>query len=968
MAFCGLWIDDLCFELLAGETSFGSRRPLDEAAVTVLKGFAGRYERLCRRYDAAAALALGRDLFRWLDGGSRALGRLCEAAPRPCVFEVRGPRAPSEEEWALLRAPFELLAGEHGLLAGDVRLQFAPARRLGSAAKPPPLSDHRLGLAFMAAAPRGQRELGYEAEESAILAAVTPERIDLVVEESGNPEELGVRLAHLERMQALHLSCHGLNRWRPPGDPQAAPRPVLMMETLEGDDQPTDAAALIDALAASRPRFVFLSACLSAATADQGTTIPGGPESKRGDGAEARGEVAHSLATALIDAGLAAVLGWDGSVADRAATLFARGLYADLSRRVDLTLAVAAARRTLLQAEEEVLRHDWHLARLWLGPEGGGPVVGGTRKRSLLPASHGYKVFLDAKHQVPVAAPEMFVGRRRQIQAALREFHRSGATGVLIHGMGRLGKSSLAARLANRLQDRMAIAVVFEHYGALAVVEALEQALRAVPAARDLLCARKPEVREAPERLEALLTDLLSGPCAQAVEGQRPVLLIIDDLERVLEADPAGGRHRVEARHAPVLAMVLRAFASSLTDSRLLLTSRFPFVLDGLEGTLHPIALPPLSDTAQHKLQRRQIEAIREGALGEAGLAARVALLPRVRAVARGNPGLQDLIGLKLVLSREVPVARAEAALGEMEAWLEGGDLPDEPAIRDFLEDLTLRTLLDLAGPAGRALLQGLTLFQVPVPAEVAEAVARELGGSVARLRDLGLLDVLEDLVDARTAALTVNGLARAGLEPLSAASEAALAVLVVEPLFTAWGGDDGRRPAVADLELTRLACAAGHAAIVAACGNRAMVALEGGPAPERAAFGQRALGVLERAGVEAPWLLLSHTAMAAAEAGEGETADRLLGAGVAALERRRGAGEAVDPFEAGFLLLESGKRLRSRGELDRAVALFEEAAVLAGESGRAISVAIARSQIADILVMRGDLDAALRIRTEEEL
>src|SRR4051794_29786348 len=108
MAFCGTWIDDRGFELLVGEASFGGSRPLDEAAVRALKDFAGRYERIHRRYDAAVALALGRDLFRWLDGGSSALRQLRDHAPRPFVFEVRGPRSPSGEEWALLRAPFEL--------------------------------------------------------------------------------------------------------------------------------------------------------------------------------------------------------------------------------------------------------------------------------------------------------------------------------------------------------------------------------------------------------------------------------------------------------------------------------------------------------------------------------------------------------------------------------------------------------------------------------------------------------------------------------------------------------------------------------------------------------------------------------------------------------------------------------------------------------------------------------------------
>ena len=135
--------------------------------------------------------------------------------------------------------------------------------------------------------------------------------------------------------------------------------------------------------------------------------------------------MAHSLATALVAAGVPAVIGWDGSVGDRAATVFAERLYRGLADRADLAVAVGDARRVLLESQDPVVRADWHLARLWLGPAGGGPLVAGTRKRSLVTATHGTKTFLDRKQQVPVAAAEMFVGRRPELQQALRAL-RSG--------------------------------------------------------------------------------------------------------------------------------------------------------------------------------------------------------------------------------------------------------------------------------------------------------------------------------------------------------------------------------------------------------------------------------------------------------------------------------------------------------------------------------------------------------------
>src|ERR1700740_3444361 len=97
------------------------------------------------------------------------------------------------------------------------------------------------------------------------MRAVGSTKLDLLVEESGNPDELGERLTEYAAMQVLHLSCHGHNAWRPPSRPRDEPRPVLLLETPEGEELPTDADQLIGTLRAHRPRLVFLSACLTAA-------------------------------------------------------------------------------------------------------------------------------------------------------------------------------------------------------------------------------------------------------------------------------------------------------------------------------------------------------------------------------------------------------------------------------------------------------------------------------------------------------------------------------------------------------------------------------------------------------------------------------------------------------------------------------------------------------------------------------
>jgi len=132
-------IEQDAFALFADNTPIGPRRALDADALTHLTGLSARYGLLGQRPDPAAAFAIGRDLYRWIDGDQRQLGRLLEEAPRPLVLDIHCPgRSPGPAQWALLQAPWELLANEAGYLAVDALLQFSPQRRVGPLGEPPP--------------------------------------------------------------------------------------------------------------------------------------------------------------------------------------------------------------------------------------------------------------------------------------------------------------------------------------------------------------------------------------------------------------------------------------------------------------------------------------------------------------------------------------------------------------------------------------------------------------------------------------------------------------------------------------------------------------------------------------------------------------------------------------------------------------------------------------------------------------
>ncbi|EGV29830.1 AAA ATPase, partial [Thiorhodococcus drewsii AZ1] len=780
-------IQDDSIALLADCIPIGSRRPLSKDACVQLAGFARRYTLLEHHRDPRAALALGQELYRWLDGEQQGLSRLLEGNVGTLLLTLHCPsRHPTAAEWAALQAPWELLANAEGHLAADPLLQFALVRRLGPIQTAPAPDDYRLALAFMAAAPDGVSELDYEAEEAAILSAVGNTQLDLLVEESGEAQTLGRRLAEAGGLPVLHLSCHGHAAWRVQQD--ATPQPILLLEDDAGAAHPTLAPELLRALRPALPRLLFLSACSSAAAPSQAAATGGLPPAADhkaadgGSGSSAPPSPAHSLTSALIEAGLPAIIGWDGPVADSAATQFAAELYARLACGEGLALAVAEARRRLLESESDSLRRDWHLARLWLGPEGdeAAPLVAGTRARSLLPADYVPGELLGKKdllgNAVPVASHALFVGRRRELQRALRDLKGQHHAGVLITGMGRLGKSSLAARLANRCRDDLALAVLHGRFGLEDLLERLDDTLAPYPAARELIRQGQTQVRAARARgedaalqaLGDLLTDLLSGPCRQRDASGPALLLVLDDFEQLL--DEHAGVRTVQSRSVGLITTLMRAFDPLRTTSRLLVTSRFPFRL-GPPGAdpaerLARLELASFNDTAERKLTLRQQTLARLQTLPD--LEAREALIPRARAAARGNPGLLDLLSARLLLNPKVPLAKATAALEQMESYLAGGDLPTSEVLRAQLEAIAVQSLLDLAGSDGRALLRALTLFALPVPSAIATGLATELGGDLEVLRDLALLEPGADPVLPGETGVRLSPLAAARLEPLT--------------------------------------------------------------------------------------------------------------------------------------------------------------------------------------------------------
>ena len=130
-------------EVGAAAAGLEARRAVNADDAARFGDWTTRYRALLGR-DAAEVqlLALGREMYAWLDGGERWLERLLAAAEPPVVVEFQAPALPDELARVFLQAPWELLASTEGHLAGDAVLRYCPVRRLGPASDPPALTDH----------------------------------------------------------------------------------------------------------------------------------------------------------------------------------------------------------------------------------------------------------------------------------------------------------------------------------------------------------------------------------------------------------------------------------------------------------------------------------------------------------------------------------------------------------------------------------------------------------------------------------------------------------------------------------------------------------------------------------------------------------------------------------------------------------------------------------------------------------
>jgi hypothetical protein len=371
----------------------------------------------------------------------------------------------------------------------------------------------------------------------------------------------------------------------------------------------------------------------------------------------------------------------------------------------------------------------------------GAPVTApGTPKRAKAAVGSFAPRFLDAENRMRVVSREDFVGRRRLLQRGLKTLRGDEKAGVVLHGMGGLGKSGLAVRLGDRLGEATTPVVIFGRLDEPTLVGAIE---------KNALYKKKHDglretLRDPKRELRWRLKEVLEGL-------ERPLPFILDDFERNCEgwAENRLNFQNGTPRLTPSAAATLTALTEVIVGPdiagfghRVIATSRY--ALDGRAGArLEAFPLDGFRDADRRKLTarlQRELKLIgkaecdwleKNGRLTEELRARRVIpdeLLGYAERIADGNPRLLEWL-YKVVADAETDAEKILAALAGKRA--------------EFLESVLAREILAQQTPHLRSWLAAALAYEIPVGGGALRAACGEadFDAHLTRAQALGLLE-----------------------------------------------------------------------------------------------------------------------------------------------------------------------------------------------------------------------------------
>ena len=626
--------------------------------------------------------------------------------------------------------------------------------RLAVASPTPRRVEGPLRIVVAIAAPLdGEPKLDYESELRNIVTSVREAK-------AGGAEVRIVTFATTAEIKkaldagdvhVLHISCHG-----------SAGR--LVLEDENGGARFVTARTLIEEAIppGKMPPVICLSACDTNVT-DRSGDLP-------------------AVADELVSSGAPAVIGTETSVSDRYATLVFARVYAELAKATeqpDPATALAAARRQVLRACEnsersrdrgEQVLSGWSVVTIQATPSREALFDPTTAR----PSRNESSPIAPEVGDLPALSPGSFVGRRREQLEIPRFLADEGRGGVVLHGIGGIGKTSLANEILRRVGEQRDGVVFVTLSGAVTAEEILQGIIAELKIdAYSQGQLPNPRFLGKLESIENPHVDWNSRISLLRREFLKriPIIVVLDNFEDNLQpiqkddnSHHDGPKNHGKRRIADQrLADFLAVLARTPGPSSLLITCRYRFELPDDSGEyLRWWGLGPLSfsETLRLAWDLPHVEALDDYQLRMlwASIGGHPRTLEMLDALLGHGRGRLARIEqeLRQRLKRTLPDGM------DVDSWLDRPrdlDVSVAEAVTLAANDVLLPQLLDFLSPEAKRLLRGLALFRRPVERSAAafvlgmfterDTTKKETNGVPAPpfATDLPVDDLLDELV-----------------------------------------------------------------------------------------------------------------------------------------------------------------------------------------------------------------------------
>ncbi len=564
---------------------------------------------------------LGNSLYNWLNLPDKVINLMNQQ--QGIILAIALPDQLSKYNWESLHL---------------VNKKIVPIRWFKQSREPVSPKDRPLNVLFMAAEPEGsESQIDFEQQELKILEATKGFAINLVIEESGSLDGLLFTSqlcfpgnAESDNLDILHLAAD-------------VRRNCLLTEDEYGNPCESNAKKIMDCFNETFPQLIFLST----------------PSSNR---------EMTSLASDFIQRQANLVLTVNAQDSEEVISV----VYKELASGRTL-------KTTIFNIYEKIYEKDYenepklHSLKLYLAD---------TSKLSehlVLPGQVYTRHKLKKEkfgENAEVATREDFVGRRRQLQNCLKALKIESKVGVLIQGMGGLGKSSIAFRMiSDRLPDYKPI--IWSRWtegNKKEKKEPLNENKLLEKIRKDHLSGL--EFRYLYEYLkegDKLLQENLTLVFEELQKKGKLLILIFDDFEWNLE--PEENKYKIMSEPARVLQAVVKAIENSKTPHKIIITCRYKFDADIL-SSFYSQGLEAFSDSDLQK-KLRKLEKFNSDNISEA-------LIGRALNLADGNPRLleflnDDILGQKDVEAELKKLEQSPEEWKDKIIWKELYQLIDEP-------------------------------------------------------------------------------------------------------------------------------------------------------------------------------------------------------------------------------------------------------------------------------------------------